>query len=376
MSKSSETPGQPKSGEDEAASWNIYVPGPDKDTNYSYIRAGAPYPATAIDKPDTGAGIALITTGAIKQTSHTSSVTSFGGEKYSAVFNNPRKMLYSATYQYEERSDYTRQVMVSNGGKFSLTGGDQEGITMGNKMDYNIGHFSQIALGLRFDNFAGVNIKAAPVELGISAERFELKAGGLSNFQNNAALRASSSVIIGVNPIADGSFLKLASQYTNALSALNTCFAAYASLGAMSFGVAGICAWGDRSEETVKSELKTLRDFFIPITTLFALTEVLALVLAAIAMIKTKGDPIEDGTNPYACSITVAPLGIKLQVGPNNYMQITPTGITISGLNILNAAAIQVQQVLQPPPAPIMVLPPEPSGWTKFKEFLRGERGI
>ena len=356
--------GQPGADEGTAAQtpgqfWNVYVPGPTSGTDWyqSYIRAGATDPsiedrATLVKakSSDLSAGILLYTSGKISQNALTSSITTFGGETYAATINDDR--LYSATYQYDQGNNYLRQVVVANGGKFSLTSGDQENIIFGNKMDCNMGNQALISGPLKFDSGFGLTIKFAPIYIGISNNRIEIKGGGgaFSSVQPDASLRAASRVTIANNPLTDAGLIVSIKGYSAAMNVVNKTLLALTAAFAVTIGAEGIRAWGGKSEDGIKAEMKALRGQFIGLMSLFAVTEAVALVLAALALKKQALDP---GTDyPVASSITVTPSGIRLQAGPMCWIELTQAGIVLTAPALTTNSPLVVNQPMLQPALP------------------------
>jgi hypothetical protein len=96
--------------------------------------------------------------------------------------------------------------------------------------------------------------------------------------------------------------------------------------------------------------MKALRGQFIGLMSLFAVTEAVALVLAALALKKQALDP---GTDyPVASSITVTPSGIRLQAGPMCWIELTQAGIVLTAPALTTNSPLVVNQPMLQPALP------------------------
>jgi hypothetical protein len=341
--------------------WNVYVPGPTTGTDWyqGYIRIGASDDTIENTKTltlgsasDFSSGVLIYSTGKVKTVGYTSSVSTYGGESFSAVTNG--NMLYSATYTYDQGNNYQRQVSVWQGGKFSANIGDEERIFLGNRMDVNLGNISSIISPLKFEDIFGTSVKYAPIEVGIANNKIELKGGFLTGvIEQSPSLRGFLGVTIAVNPVTDGLIGGTVMAYSAAFTAVNTTMVALTVAFSGAIAIQGIWAWGDGSEEAIKSQMKVLRTEFAVAMGLFVVTEAAALVMAAIALTKRAVDWA--GDYPAFPTIKLTPAGIKMQAGATTWMDLTAFGIVMNGPMIQTLVPLSTAIPMLAPPVPVPI---------------------
>jgi hypothetical protein len=300
-------------------------------------------------------GILLYSTGAIHQVGKTSIISTHGGDSYAAVTNG--NMLYSATYTFDQGNNYQRQATVFNGGRFTISNGDQENIIWGNKMDWNLGNHSRIFAPIKFEEIFGLSVKYAPIEVGLSTNKIELKGGYLAGvIEPSASLKGLTGVTLACNPAVDTPFIG------GAVTAYNTTFTLVNGIAVTLTSVFGAIianeawvAWGGQSEEKIKDQLKAIRDQFIAVMVLFAVTEATALVLAAIALTMRAVQPVADW--PTGCEVKMNAAGvvnIKSFGMTTSNIVVSPFGIDLNG-PMINQRAAAVIHTPVPLPPPVLV---------------------
>jgi hypothetical protein len=342
--------------------WNVYVPGPTSGTdwNQGYIRVGATDPTienttTLQNSPesDFAAGMLLYTTGKLQMTSQTSTVKNFGTGITATVQG---VILQGATYSFSSVASLglPAQIVLNNGVRFTMATGSQSNVILGNKMDWNLGNHARIFSPLKFEEILGLSVKYAPIEVGLNTGGIELKGGAYpAVIKAVADNRGVKGALIGTNPLTDGAIGGLIATYNTSWTVVNTlAIGATSALGAL-VGAAGFFAYGT-SEEALTTEMIILEASYSAISTLFAVTEVIAIYLARLALTKRAADPLADYANPVSSTVKCTPAGILLATG-TTWMLMNATGISMSGPSVVTNGPMQSHTPVPLPPVPVLL---------------------